>query len=312
MRHLPYSLKPELVRGCTMRCVFCALKHQTWAEESYTYMKQALWEQYCEAVAAWRPKVRIEIANRGEPTLHPKFIPFIRIAREVLPKAQFLVSTNGDLCQKIGLKAFRGWVEEAMEAGVNCFLLDCYTPKRLAEFKELFAGVAGSFFDDDTKKAGLNPYPYRGPDWKAISIKDAVPHKPAEATGAAFFKQGLKPKENIILHYHNQGGNAVVTGAAAQIYNIPVLEKPLTRMCVRPFREMPMWYDGSVPICCDDWADTHIIGTFPKQSLPDIWDAYDEVRRNLVAKNRGAQKPCNKCSEGEGKRFGLELGWFDK
>jgi MoaA/NifB/PqqE/SkfB family radical SAM enzyme len=281
-----------------MRCVFCALRHQSWAEERYEFITRELWTQYVEALGVWRPKVRVEIANRGEPTLHPEFLDLMCIGRAALPKAQFLVSTNGDLSDKIGLEAFRTFVFEALEAGVNCFLLDCYTMKRLNDFQALFKDVAGAFFDKSgSAKPGLNPYPYRGPDWKAISIKDAVP-RPV--------------KENVILQYHNQGGNAILPNAAAErLYpGIQVLEQPLERMCVRPFREMPMWFDGSVPICCDDWADVHIIGKFPEQSLPEIWDAYDEVRANLIRKDRGAQKPCNKCSERAGQRYGLELDWF--
>lgn len=224
-RHLPYSLKPEFVRGCTMRCVFCALRHQKWAEEKYEYISAALWGRYVEAVAEWRPRVRIEIANRGEPTLHPEFLELIRVGRRALPRAQFLVSTNGDLSLGIGLSGFRDFVTEALDAGVNCFLLDCYTPKRLREFQELFSGVAGAFFDDACAGgAGLNPYPYRGPDWKAISIKDAVPHTQAPADeGFLPASRWRAPRENVILKYHNQGGNAVVDGAAARIYNIPCL-----------------------------------------------------------------------------------------
>lgn len=303
-RHLPFSLKPEFVRGCTMRCVFCALRHQTWAEEKYEFIKLDLWERYLEAVAAWRPKVRIEIANRGEPTLHPDFLFLIQKGRAYLPKAQFLVSTNGDHILKVGLKGFKEFVYDAMEAGVNCFLLDAYTPKRLREFTELFQGEADTFFDGDSRKAGLNPYPYRGPDWKAISIKDAVTHP------AAF--GGREVKENVILKYHNQGGLAVVDGPAAKIYNIPVLKEPLKIGCVRVAREFVMWFDGQVPLCCDTWNDSHIIGKFPDQSLPELWDALDPAREHLLVKrDRAGLVPCNKCSEGPGKRWGLEKDWFD-
>lgn len=302
-RHLPYSLKPEFVRGCTMRCVFCGLRNQSWAEGPYQYISEALWQRYVEAVAEWRPKVRVEIANRGEPTLHPRFIDLIRVGRGALPRAQFLVSTNGDLAKVLGLKSFRLWVKRAMEAGVNCFLLDCYTPKRYLEFVELFAGEAGTYFSEESaNKAGVNPYPYRGPDWKAIIIKDATTHK---------VEGGRAARENVLLKYHNQGGNARVTGPAAKIYpNVQPIAEPLQRMCVRPFREMPMWFDGSVPICCDDWGDSHIVGRFPERTLPELWDAYDEVREALIRKDRGAQQPCAGCTEGQGKRFGLEMGWF--
>jgi Iron-sulfur cluster-binding domain len=291
-----------------MRCVFCALRHQTWAEEKYEYIGMDLWRRYVDAVAVWRPKVRVEIANRGEPTLYPEFLELIAVGRKALPQAQFLVSTNGDLSDDIGLSAFKDFVHEALAAGVNGFLLDCYTPKRLRDFQELFAGEAGLFFGDDPSKAGLNPYPYRGPEWKALIIKDAVPQKPTE-TGGLF----REPKENVILHYHNQGGLAWVDGPAAKIYpNVTPLKEPLKRMCVRAFREMPMWYDGSVPICCDDWAAKHIIGKFPDKSLQELWDAYDPERRHLLKGDRAALEPCNKCNERAGTRWGLEKSWFDE
>jgi hypothetical protein len=264
-------------------------------------MHEDLWIDYCRAVRDWKPKVRIEIANRGEPTMHPQFIRFIRIARKLLPQAQFLVSTNGDLVNVLGLPLFREWVAEAQAEGVNCFLLDCYTPKRLREFTVLFKGAADLFFGDEA----MSPYGYRGPNWRALIIKDATTYKS---------ELGRVPRENVILHYHNQGGFADVgPGRASKIYpNVRPVAAPLARMCVRPFREMPMWFDGSVPFCCDDWGDAHIIGSFPERSLPDLWDAYDEVRANLIARDRGAQKPCDKCTEGQGKRFGLELSWFTK
>lgn len=306
-RHLPYSLKPEFVRGCTMRCVFCGLRNQAWAEGPYQFISRSLWHKYVQAVAGWRPKVRIEIANRGEPTLHPRFLDLIAVARSELPKAQFLVSTNGDLADRIGLPAFKAWIKEAMNAGVNCFLLDCYTPKRLRDFQQLFAGEAGAYFSEESaNKAGVNPYPYRGPDWQALIIKDATTHK-VEGGGRA-------AKENVILKYHNQGGSAHATGPAAKLIypNVQPIDQPLKRMCVRPFREFPMWFDGSTPLCCDDWGDSHIIGKFPDKSLPELWDLYDEARANLIRKDRGAQRPCDKCSEREGMRFGLELGWFNE
>jgi len=274
-----------------MRCVFCSLRHQTWAEEKYEYISEELWKQYIDAVAEWLPKCRMEIANRGEQTIHSKFLELIAYARQKLPRVQILVSTNGDLSQKIREENYVFWVDQAQQAGVNIFMFDCYTQPRLDQFTRLFSGRTELFFD------GFNPYPYRSGKFKALCIKDAVP-RPV--------------KENRILQYHNQGGNAVVSGKAAELYNIPVLEEPLQRMCARPFREMPMWLDGSIPICCDDWADKGVVGKFPDKTLKELWLLYDPYRKNLLEKNRGAQKPCDKCSERAGFRWALEKKWFDE
>lgn len=297
-RHLPYSIKPELVRGCTMRCVFCGLRHQSWAEQEYKMVDTSFFRNYCIDMNRWRPKVRMEIANRGEQTIHPEFIELMAWARVLMPKVQILVTTNTDMMVHLEQDPhlFREWVEECMKAGVNIFMLDCYTPKRLKLITEAFHGRYGTFFEDE-QGSSLNPYPYRGPDFKAICIKDATP----------------APKENVLLHYHNQGGNADVSdnANALRMYpNVTPPKEPLKWMCTRPFREFPIWYDGSVPICCDDWGDQAIVGKYPEQSLPELWDLYDPYRKNLIDRNRAAQMPCAVCTERQGKRFGLELNWF--
>ena len=298
MAHLPFAVKPEFVRGCTMRCVFCGLRHQKWAEQEWQYIDIDFFALYCASLASWRPKVRMEIANRGEQTFHPHFLSLIKVARDYLPRAQILVTTNTDMVVQLGELGFVNFVQDAMRVGVNVFLLHCYTPRRLELITRLFKNYAGTFFDTPGS-IQINPYPYRGPLFKAICIKDAVP-KPV--------------KESVLLHYHNQGNNANVSDnpSALQLYpNITTPAEPLRRMCPRPFREFPMWYDGSVPICCDDWADQHIIGRFPDKSLPELWSLYDPTRRHLLAKDRdGAGLPCRFCTEGEGKRYGLELNWF--
>src|SRR5688572_774355 len=41
-RHNPFTVKLELVRGCTMRCSFCALRTMDWAinREEYKFMDE--------------------------------------------------------------------------------------------------------------------------------------------------------------------------------------------------------------------------------------------------------------------------------
>jgi hypothetical protein len=294
MSHLPYVFKPELVRGCTMRCVFCGLRHQEWADEPIQMMSLHLWIQYINAIEAWRPNCRIEIANRGEQTLHPQYLTMVAYARQRLPKCYIVNSTNGDLVNIMGMKTYKLWVTEALNAGVNVFLLDCYTPKRLVDFTELFADSPDvhAFFEDD-----FNPYLKREPSFRAICVKDATP----------------SPKENMLLHYHNQGNNANVSDNPNALRMYPNVVTPPTsypRMCTRPFREFPMWYNGDVPICCDDWADEAIVGKFPNETLPELWVKYDPWRVCLINRTRSTIMPCKLCSEAHGKRFGLELDWF--
>lgn len=303
-RHNPYTVKPEFIRGCTMRCVFCGLRHQDWAKadkeherNNWKYVDPDFFIYYCKKLGEWLPKCRMEIANRGEQTLHPDFMKMIVAARTYVPKVQILVTTNTDLVKELGAEGFRDWVKEAMIMGVNIFLLDCYTNKRLGIVREAFTNMYYTYFDEEGETQA-SPYGYHSPTYKAIVIKDAT----------------MAPKESVLLQYHNQGGNADVsdnTNALKMYPNVTRPAEPVQRMCVRPFREFPIWYDGSIPICCDDWGDKRIIGKFPDKSLPELWDMYDESRMNLLRKDRNANgEPCRFCTERAGFRVGLEMNWF--
>jgi len=283
-----------------MRCVFCGLRHQDWAEKAWEYIDPDLFERYCRALGEWLPKCRMEIANRGEQTFHPDFMRMIVMARTYIPKVQILVTTNTDLINVHGVEGFRDWIKQATTLGVNIFLLDCYTKKRLEVVRGVMEGMYGTYFENDLGEGAehITPYGYHGPNYKAIVIKDAT----------------MAPKESVLLQYHNQGNNANVQDNpnALKMYpNVSTPAQPVERMCIRPFREFPMWFDGSVPVCCDDWADQRIIGKFPDNSLPELWDMYDDTRKNLLRKDRAANgEPCKFCTERAGFRWGLEKDWF--
>lgn len=298
--HNPYAVKLELVRGCTARCPFCALRHMKWAEQEYSYMTSNLFMQIMLDLHTWLPKFRLEFANRGEPTLHPQLMELTSMARIINKQCQILLTSNTDLAEKNGYDWYVDMLKSFYSLGGNIVLLDCYVPNR---YQRVLDAVAHSSLHNYTEyffgEKEFNPYNYRSPNFKALCIKDAAVYEG-------------KTKENKILYYHNQGGNARVEGKALEIWSIEQPAEPLKLMCVRPFRELTIHYDGTVPICCDDWKEQAVIGRFPEQSLEDIWLHTSEMnsrRLQLIAKNRELS-PCNKCSVHSGSRPGLEMGWF--
>ena len=86
--HRPYCLKLEVVKGCNLRCPFCAMPNMPWKNDKYKFMDIKLFKKLMEDFATWLPKVIIEIDERGEPTLHPRLDALMMIARETIPKAQ--------------------------------------------------------------------------------------------------------------------------------------------------------------------------------------------------------------------------------
>lgn len=287
-RHRPYTIKVELVRGCSERCAFCSLPYMSWVDDKWQFLSMALWRAMVDELAEWLPQgIRIECEGRGEPSFHRELPELFSYARQHYPRCQILMTTNTDTVRKYR-DGYRQWIYDLLDAGLNVVLLDCYTAERFADIRARFP-EAEDFFAD-----GAHPYSYRGPSTKRLII--------------ANFQPG---SENIIRHYHNQGGTVDAEQARRAGFLIQVTrEKPLQKMCVRPFREMVIWSDGALPICCNDWAPAHVIGQFPQMRLREYWDTLDAVRQPLLRRDRGAIKPCDKCTERPGFRVGLEMDWF--
>jgi hypothetical protein len=285
--HNPYAIRIEAVRGCTQRCPFCSLSAMDWKDEPFKFMDFGMFQHACNELSTWLPKHRMEWAERGEPTMHPKLIDMVAYARQTLPKAQLTITTNGDkqLSKQIN---FREYVLELFQAGANIIMLDCYWQERYDEMTAMFP-EAKDFFADE-----IHPYTYRNPKYKEIIIVDATPGK-----------------SNTIRWYQNQGGTVDIQMAARAGFEIPIVTEPLQKMCVKPFRELSLHWDGTVPICCNDWLDVAVAGRFPDVSLEELWfGELNRFRRPLLNKDRAALSPCDKCSERSGFRVGLEMNWF--
>ena len=291
-RHRPYTIKIELVRGCSMRCPFCALPQMPWADDPFEYMSMETFQLVTDQIAETWPKLRVEFAERGEMTFNPKFMDMMQYMREKIPAVQMTLTTNGDMVKRFEKypdadERFIDWVYDALESGLNIAMIDCYTEERYQRFQRLFP-EARLFYEED-----VHPYGYKGPNIKWILLVD-----------------GTIGENHRIRTWHNAAGSVDAERAKAAGYDITTITEPLEKMCVRPFREIEIHYDGTVPMCCNDWKRENIIGNVHGYHLETLWDMMDVVREPLLRKARAEISPCNVCSERSGQTVGLEYSWF--
>lgn len=285
--HKPYTLKLELTRGCTRRCVFCALPEMAYKDEVSCMPKDVFEAAIVKSAAVW-PKIRIELAERGEPTLNPNVFEYITFARENYPKAQIMLTTNGDVMWK-DKEGVQNYVQNLLDCGLNILMIDCYSDSR---YEAMITALPNATLFDPH---GNHPYRYYSPTYKSVILTHTVPGTP----------------KDIIRHFHNAGGFVNVKKARDAGYTVQDAPEPLKKMCVRPFRELVVHYNGNVPMCCNDWADEYVVGNILHNPILKLWEALDPYRRILIAKDRAANNVCRKCSDRSGFRVGLETGWFN-
>jgi radical SAM protein with 4Fe4S-binding SPASM domain len=236
----------------------------------------------------WLVKKRIDFAEHGEPTLHPELFLILAQFREDNPSLQLGLTTNGTMLRKYGLP----FLLDIFKAGLNVLLIDTYTHR--IEIEELTAKASqsgiqvGDYYDPFYK---IDPYFFNN---KGHSLKSIV------------LMGGLETynKKRVTRVIHNNAGNS--DPEKLKELGIMVEPLPLYKKCSRPFREIVVLNDGTVPTCCFDFRHEAIMGQFPNNSLEEIWDSkvFNIFRSVIHSKNR-MFTPCFKCNFNGGFRLGL-------
>lgn len=273
--HRPWTIQIETVRGCNMRCDFCA-NYSLPKKREFMDVNKAL--LIAEQIKEFGPKQKIVFAMRGEPTLHPEFEFIVGMFRTILPEAYLLLLTNG-------LTITSSKAVSYLRAGVNIIAIDCYNDsveKFTNKLSDLSVGITG--YRD------INIWTYQPPyTSKVVLIDDLIrDHKNTRS-------------------WCNQCD--YIPDRAYGKYNIPrPVPGGIRKKCVTPFRELSIRYDGSVTICCHDWVGEqplHIVND--QNRLYDFWfhDKRLNYMRVLLANGIRDFHPCNRCTFFGGFRQGF-------
>jgi sulfatase maturation enzyme AslB (radical SAM superfamily) len=79
----PWAYWVEITRGCNIRCDFCAAR--LFPRNEFRFMEEETFVNFMKVVQGTTPYGRVEFGQAGEPTLHPKLLKFMKIARRIAP-----------------------------------------------------------------------------------------------------------------------------------------------------------------------------------------------------------------------------------
>lgn len=281
----PVTFKIEMTRGCNLKCKFCPVHGMPELQNKYEFMHPRLLQTIARQLARLNPEGRIELTRRGEPTLNPDIVRNVSILREAMPNVQISLFTNGTelLRQRSMALAL-----DLIDAGVNIFNIDCYN-NTYDRFKAMAERDAAGVTLQDFRKFSAYKRHSGGFRLRVINLVPDI----------------ADPKETAkVRKIHNAAGNQ--DPQMSELFGIKPITKPLAKNCAKPFREMNVNWDGSVPICCEDWREQCILGKIPRDSAESIWYGkfHLSILRSLYAKDRSGV-PCNKCSFSGGYYLGF-------
>ena len=273
--HRPWMTQVELVRGCNMRCDFCANVSLP-KEKEFMTVSNAI--AIASAVSNFGDRQRLAFAMRGEPTLHPDILEITRIFRAIIPEMQLLLVTNGTKCSV-------DFVKNWFAAGGNIVSIDCYHGS-YGKFFQRFEGIlpVKSYRD-------FNIWQYHSSDLKLIVLIDDLIDD--HANSRTFTNQADWISDGTYDKYKIQR---------------PDVNNPLQKKCALPFRELAIHYNGNVPLCCKDWVGARkMYNVIEGESLVEWWykDKNLNRARALLLNKCREFYPCNRCTYFGGFRLGL-------
>lgn len=209
----------------------------------------------------------VELAGRGEPTLHPQF-------HEVLDRLN---------------KPGRTW---KLRVTTNCYKLDKHWDHMSEVLDDIILNTYTTQEDFDYR---LKNYPrikngklcqqYFKPD-------DKTPEQ-INKSESFILASDLDKPEKERTRYHWTFNNRAGT------FNENFKEGG----CWHPMRQIFINYEGKYQMCCNDWTYQIEIGDVLER---DLWDMYihdpklNRIRWNLVNGRRSAIKPCSQCDDQQG------------
>lgn len=284
--YVPWSIQIELVQGCNRRCWFCGLLSLPEERKiGNQYMSLDLITKVFTELNEWLPKIRVEINSHGEPTLHPDIFACLRAMRKAMPSASLNLQTNTDLWYRDA----ENYIPRLFEAGLNVLALNAYEKGRYEWWKEELERIGQPYIDyywNNPKQLSVNHY--YPPSTQMVFLWDDL------GSINTVKREALKTHPNKKLH--NMGGSSNVKTISAKT-KIPAKAVPMQRQCSKVFRELVLGWDGTVPICCEDWHDTFTMGNAAEENIKDIWygERWYAARQLLFGKRRDLIMPCAKC-----------------
>jgi organic radical activating enzyme len=276
----PWAWFVEPVRGCNLRCSFCATR--LFPKDERHFMSMETWKQSLEIIKEVTPKCRIEFCNAGEPTLHPQLIDFISLARTQVPQSQILLYTNGTMILK-GVVKYKA----LFEAGLNMVFVDMYSSRE--QHIEVAKKSSYEFFEKiNIKKEGrTNVFSYRNdPNIHLIQLSEHPGDWSKQKVSSCGFSTFL---------------NHLDWEAAAKYGIKPVIKAPYRR-CQQVFSYANICYDGEYVFCCFDFMreTAGLLGNVSDgvNGFLKFWFSkyMQETRRKLRVKDRAGHEKCNRCS----------------
>lgn len=269
------QLQLENTSTCNAACNFCVYPE---ARRWGGLMSMDLYRKIIEEAAGIATITDICITGLGEPTLDPKLVERVRLARQMKPEAMIDMFSNGVYMTAVLFEALRAVGVSAIQISLNA--VNEPQHRKIMELEDKFDIVCANI-DYMIKYAGDVKVEVRGVvDGEQFTVED----------GHTFYERWG--------NYRTGGhGSLIYKGNWAGDVHTERTFDP-NEACGRALSQIYVTWDGKVTTCCFDPTGKQVWGDLNRQTLREVYagEEYVNFREAHSENQAGKYEICRDCT----------------
>lgn len=284
--NFPKLISIETINTCNARCTFCP--HPILKKNNNIRMINGeLFTKIIQECSKYEDLEVITLSFQNEPLMDPYLFHRIRYVREVLnQKVKICFVTNGYLFNDDKLREFENNPPDILKYSI--YGIDKIT------YENTMVGLKFERTLNQLKSV-INISKHIGKPYIQINIVYT------DEISNIKYKNILDywEKYNVNVQFVNVENRAGIFKEYQKSFSINNWRNRI--WCQRPFRQLSVWPDGNVALCCADWIGEVKLGNVNKISLYNIWNGniINYYRIKLLTGDIKDLNPCNKCMQAD-------------
>lgn len=276
-RGFPVELAIEITNHCNADCIMCPRQKM---KREKGFMAFELFKKIVDEAKKYTEFVFLHLA--GEPLLHPELMRMIEYCGDIGMKTG--LSTNAIILDQLKSEQLIGSPLDLLVLSFDGVTKETYEKiRKKANFETTFQHIEG--YLQLKEKSAKSPY----------TMIQLIYQQENYAEAMEFYRKWKKSAVDVVRvkPYLNYPGLDEFLGKKPK--RVPAKN---TRACVLLWRQLAIYWDGTVVACCMDFLSQAVLGNAANKSISEIWNGEPmQTLRNIHGRGGiGELSFCKECT----------------
>ena len=290
-RSFPMMIELQTFNRCNAKCPVCPYPYTT-AKEEMMKIDDSLYHSLLKQMADENDFMILVLSFQNEPLVDSSLIEKAKMFKELMPKKQLHMVTNGSLLSKeLGEKVYRYF--DLVSISVNAHDKKTYE-EVMGGIK--FESISNNLNYISSKPEWINKTILRFIRQRANFMEHNDFKKHWNKKGFRVFGFEINSRLGNVRDYENLRISDNLLRKADKAF-MKAISRFILSSCPIPSMTFYIRVNGDVVLCFNDWSKNHIIGNVAGKSIREIFNSefYSCAKSNAKSGMLPNENICNKC-----------------